>query len=87
MENDEKGIKKWVKTRQKGRLSYILTICFMVEVGVLAWLSIRHMISDNSIFSWSNSGYVIGGVIGGVIGSILRWNKNEQEYADFIHNK
>jgi hypothetical protein len=87
LEHNEKDIKKWKKKRQKGRLSYTLTICFLVEVGVFGWLLTRYMLSNSAIFSWSNIGYVMGGVLGGVIGSILRWNKNEHEYADFIHNK
>lgn len=93
MKDTKKFIKRWSKSRKKGKLKYVLT--FSIIMGLVMFVSSmfgRLIANGFSIFSmeyyWDMPlASFIGGFIGGVFGSKIRWNKNEEKYNVLINRK
>ncbi|MBM7868633.1 uncharacterized protein YacL [Clostridium pascui] len=84
--NNEKFIRRWEKTKQKGEEVYILTRGIGMGAGMFIGSVISRLISKTPFDFYMHFGYFIGGFIGGIIGAIISWPKNEKRYNELVNN-
>lgn len=83
----DKFIRKWGKTRAKGKLFYVLSSTLPVAAGVFSGHLVSNFLSSGTFFYegvfLDAIGAVIGGAIGGAIGGSIRWSINEEKYREY----
>lgn len=84
--NNEKFIRRWEKTRQKGDGRYVLTNGIAVGIGMFVGSVISRLINLKPFDFYMHFGYFIGGFIGGIIGAIINWPRNERKYNELINS-
>lgn len=77
---NEKFIRRWEKTRQKGEGIYVLTNGLGIGTGMFVGTVISRLITHKNPFDfYMHFGYFIGGFMGGIIGAIINWPRNEKK--------
>ncbi|WP_186429730.1 hypothetical protein [Clostridium sp. BSD9I1] len=85
--NNEKFIRRWEKTRQKGDGRYVLTNGIAMGIGMCIGAIInRLIIHKNSFDFYMYFEYFIAGFIGGIISAIISWSKNEKRYNELVNS-
>lgn len=91
--NTEKFVRKWAKTKQKGKKKYVLTAGTTSGIAMFAGYSIGRLVKGNffdlftEYYVYMHLAYLAGGFLGGVIVSLARWDMNQEKYNRLINNK
>lgn len=91
MENKEKFINKWEKTRRKRKRSYVLVSGLLMCSAMLIGGIIGKLIAPQSIlhekYWFIYLGCLVGGLTGGLSGATARWDRNEEKYKDLTNDR
>lgn len=88
MDNNQKFIKRWEKTRKKGKFKFMLTN--FIIYSIVFWITsviLIVIIKGKDFYQLKKQFSIfIGCIIGFVIGSPINWVMNEKKYNNLLGN-
>ena len=92
--NNEKFIRKWEKSRKKGKFRYVITACITSILGSFVGFFIGMLVKEGYSFNLLTESYFItyivvflGSIVGAGIGTLAKWSRNEEKYNNLIIKK